>query len=48
MQNELHRSVAEEPQYTPPPKPAAPPADAAAPLRQEPAGNLRQDPKAKA
>jgi len=23
MQNELHRSVAEEPQYTPPPKPAA-------------------------
>ncbi len=24
MQNELHRSVAEEPQYTPPPKPAAP------------------------
>ena len=24
MQNELHRSVAEEPQYTPPPKPTAP------------------------
>ena len=24
MQNELHRSVAEEPQYTPPPKPVAP------------------------
>lgn len=52
MQNELHRSVNEEPQYAPPPKPAAPPAaapaEAAAPLRQEPAGNLRQDPKAKA
>jgi len=48
MQNELHRSVAEEPQYAPPPKPAAPPAEAAAPLRQEPAGNLRQDQKAKA
>lgn len=52
MQNELHRSVVEEPQYAPPPKPAAPAPVApaadvnAAIQRQEPTGNLRQDPKA--
>lgn len=47
MQNELHRSVAEAPIRS-----AAEAGSAARrsrrPLRQEPAGNLRQDPKAKA
>lgn len=46
MQDELHRSVQAEPQYAPPPKPAAPAPQPAAPAPAPQSGQSSTAPKA--